>query len=201
MKKRKVHKKKTKYKIVFIIAILLIISFVKQFYTTDLYRMELFLKKPSGEEAKIRECSSKIANFECTQTYNECSEPGDYYSRALTYFKGNLINDTCWQLIYVCPEQVGKTEEVPEQFKIAIYSPLNQTYYTKNIILNVSSNFLASEVFRSIDNSPNIMECMNCTGFTRYSLIFPDGAHIIKAYARDFENRVVEASVVFTVQL
>jgi len=198
--KKKVRKKENKIILIFIIVSITVILIFNSFYTSA-YKMELYVRDPKGIETKIRECISSTPKFECIQTYHECKMEGNYYSRALTYFKGNLINDTCWQLIYVCPEQVGKTEEVPEQFKIAIYSPLNQTYDTENIILNISSNFLASEVFRSIDNSPNITECMNCTGFTRYSLIFPDGAHIIKAYARDFENRVVEANVAFTVQL
>jgi hypothetical protein len=96
---------------------------------------------------------------------------------------------------------VKEVEEIQEGlFRITITSPLNKTYHTKNIIFNVSTNFLASEIFWSMDPRFNITECMSCTGFTRYSLIFPDGAYMIKFYAINSENRVFENVVSFTVK-
>lgn len=66
------------------------------------YKMELYIKTPSGVETKIRECTSSTPEFECTQAYNLCPETGNYYSRALTYFQGSLISDSSWRLAYQC---------------------------------------------------------------------------------------------------
>lgn len=83
---------------------------------------------------------------------------------------------------------------------LTIHSPLNQTYDSSNVTLNVSSNLLAFEIFRSVDNESNMTECMNCTGFTRYNLIFLPGVHNIKVYARNFDNSLAYSFVLFYVK-
>jgi hypothetical protein len=88
----------------------------------------------------------------------------------------------------------------PSAFQVKINSPQNKTYYVNNVILNVSSNFLASEIFQSIDNSPVFTECSNCTGFVRYDLIFNNGAHDIKIYAKDFHGRITLNEIQFAIQ-
>jgi hypothetical protein len=85
-------------------------------------------------------------------------------------------------------------------FEVKILSPQNETYNITNVILNVSVTSLSSEIFRSIDNNPNATECNNCTGFTRYNLIFSNGTHDIKVYAENPNGVLVMDEIEFSIQ-
>lgn len=86
-----------------------------------------------------------------------------------------------------------------ENIKVAIESPMNQTYHTENIILKVVASNTTSYMGYSMDDKNSITECYNCNSYTLYYLKFNEGTHIIKAFAIDFENRTIESSVTFTV--
>lgn len=83
---------------------------------------------------------------------------------------------------------------------LTIHNPKNETYSQYNIVLNVSSSVLVSEISRSIDNSAYATECFNCTGFTRYNLVFADGEHNIKVYAKDLQGNLVSDEIEFTIK-
>jgi len=109
MKKRRVHKKKMNYRMTFVILIisllisLLVFIFPRNYTAYAVYRMEIYLKKPDGEILKIIECFSKLESFECVQPYiEECSQPGEYYTNAITYHGNEILSESGWQLAYKC---------------------------------------------------------------------------------------------------
>lgn len=70
-------------------------------YCSQGYRMELYIKSTQSIE-KVRECTSSSPDFECTQTYHDCTESGNHYGKAITYYESNLLSESDWQLIYKC---------------------------------------------------------------------------------------------------
>jgi hypothetical protein len=92
------------YKLVLscIILSILFLAFALTFITKPYYKIELYVKKPGGEELKIRECWNDAPNFDCSQEYKECSEPGEYYSKAITYCRNSILSDSGWRLVYKC---------------------------------------------------------------------------------------------------
>ena len=84
------------------ILLLAFISVLAIDYLTRNYRMELYLKQPDGKEVKLRECTSSSENFECIQPYSDCSESGEYFSKAITYQDNAVLSDSGWQPTYKC---------------------------------------------------------------------------------------------------
>jgi len=66
------------------------------------YKMEFYIKDPTGAENKIKECSSFSPVFSCSEMSKVCDKPGEYYSNAVTYFNGVPLSQSGWQLIYKC---------------------------------------------------------------------------------------------------
>lgn len=116
--------------------------------------------------------------------------------------KKRILNYTIVILAIVLVSFLVYKNIVPNlsEIEIIIISPHNVTYDKSNVLVMVSSNKPVLWISNSFDDSPNITECRNCNSYARYDLIFTKGTHTIKAYASDFENRVIKADVTFTIK-
>jgi hypothetical protein len=69
---------------------------------TNQYKIELWIKSPSGVETKIHECFNSIANFQCSKVYYDCSETGNYKAQARTYYGTQLLSSSSYITAYPC---------------------------------------------------------------------------------------------------
>jgi len=87
----------------------------------------------------------------------------------------------------------------PESSIIKIIKPENTTYYSENIVLEVLMSEEISCVANSFDNGPEIIECYNCSGYSRFDLTFSKGTHKIRVFSCDHDKEIGQAKVVFTI--
>jgi hypothetical protein len=72
--------------------------------------MELWVKMPSGSTSEVKECPGSIGtNFDCIQSYYDCSQLGVYQGDAKTYFSSTLYSESDWTNLYTCNGTIAAT--------------------------------------------------------------------------------------------
>lgn len=94
---------------------------------------------------------------------------------------------------------IDKTETSESKLAITIESPLNQTYSTGNVMLKVVASDDAKRMAQSIDGGKTITECYSCNSYALYYLNFDKGTHTIEFYASDYDDKIIQDNVVFTI--
>lgn len=134
-----------------------------------------------------------------TDVRNHIWKPGDILSVAVVdsgdgYYAGPANITT----------SAGNPDIAPEMqllHLINIYSPLNTTYFTRDIVLNLSTKAeYSSSIAYTVDGAAEISACTNCNTFST-ALTLGEGAHYIAVSAIALNGSISHKTVYFSIAL
>jgi len=99
----------------------------------------------------------------------------------------------------------GNPDIAPEMqllHPINIYSPLNTTYFTRDIPLNLSTKAeYSSAISYSLDGTADVLACNNCNSFSTTFSALAEGSHSIAVSATAINGSIARKTVYFSIVL